>query len=559
MNIIEIKNLYWKYKGTRKQVLKGINLNIAKGEFIGIMGPSSAGKTTLCLTLNGIIPQRIPGEFSGSVKVLNMDTQQNDVSEIALKVGMVFEDPESQFIMSTVEDELIIGLEPLGYNREEIRERIQWALEIVGLDQSFLKRSPLELSGGEKQRLAIAAMLAKKPEILILDEPTSDLDPIGKEEVLNSIRKIKDELNMTIIMVEHEAEIMAELADRLVLLSDGKILFESQPREFFAKVEELMNLGVYPPQVTQLASKLRIPQSIITLSEAVKIMKNLKVRKPKLEKKRGKTDRKPILECQNILFSYTKDQLTIKNISLKIYEQEYIGLVGPNGSGKSTLAKLLSGLLKPQQGKIIIQDKEISKYNKLELSNIIGYIFQNPDHQLFNQNIREEVAFGLKLRKYKKEFIEKKVENVLREIGLWELRDEHPFFLSKGERRRLALASIIAIEPKILIVDEPTTGQDKGYGYKLLELLDRLRKEKGMTIIVITHSIPQLVKYATRLIVMKKGQIIAEGSPEEILKNDKVVREAKLIKPQIMELAEKIGINTPILTVDEFISQIQTT
>ena len=559
MNIIEIKNLYWKYKGTRKQVLKGINLNIAKGEFIGIMGPSSAGKTTLCLTLNGIIPQRIPGEFSGSVKVLNMDTEQNDVSEIALKVGMVFEDPESQFIMSTVEDELIIGLEPLGYNREEIRDRIQWALEIVGLDQSFLKRSPLELSGGEKQRLAIAAMLAKKPEILILDEPTSDLDPIGKEEVLNSIRKIKDELNMTIIMVEHEAEIMAELADRLVLLSDGKILFESQPREFFAKVEELMNLGVYPPQVTQLASKLRIPQSIITLSEAVKIMKNLKVRKPKLEKKRGKTDRKPILECQNILFSYTKDQLTIKNISLKIYEQEYIGLVGPNGSGKSTLAKLLSGLLKPQQGKIIIQDKEISKYNKLELSNIIGYIFQNPDHQLFNQNIREEVAFGLKLRKYKKEFIEKKVENVLREIGLWELRDEHPFFLSKGERRRLALASIIAIEPKILIVDEPTTGQDKGYGYKLLELLDRLRKEKGMTIIVITHSIPQLVKYATRLIVMKKGQIIAEGSPEEILKNDKVVREAKLIKPQIMELAEKIGINTPILTVDEFISQIQTT
>jgi len=559
MNIIEIKNLYWKYKGTRKQVLKGINLNIAKGEFIGIMGPSSAGKTTLCLTLNGIIPQRIPGEFSGSVKVLNMDTEQNDVSEIALKVGMVFEDPESQFIMSTVEDELIIGLEPLGYNREEIRDRIQWALEIVGLDQSFLKRSPLELSGGEKQRLAIAAMLAKKPEILILDEPTSDLDPIGKEEVLNSIRKIKDELNMTIIMVEHEAEIMAELADRLVLLSDGKILFESQPREFFAKVEELMNLGVYPPQVTRLASKLRIPQSIITLSEAVKIMKNLKVRKPKLEKKRGKTDRKPILECQNILFSYTKDQLTIKNISLKIYEQEYIGLVGPNGSGKSTLAKLLSGLLKPQQGKIIIQDKEISKYNKLELSNIIGYIFQNPDHQLFNQNIREEVAFGLKLRKYKKEFIEKKVENVLREIGLWELRDEHPFFLSKGERRRLALASIIAIEPKILIVDEPTTGQDKGYGYKLLELLDRLRKEKGMTIIVITHSIPQLVKYATRLIVMKKGQIIAEGSPEEILKNDKVVREAKLIKPQIMELAEKIGINTPILTVDEFISQIQTT
>ncbi|RLE63435.1 MAG: hypothetical protein DRJ38_07575 [Thermoprotei archaeon] len=555
MNVIEVENVWWTYKGREEPVLKNVNLRVEKGEFLGIMGPSSVGKTTLCLTFTGIIPQRVPGLFKGNVRVLGLDVKEIDVTELTRRVGVVFEDPESQFIMSTVEDELVIGLEPLNLSREEIRDRILWALDLVGLDKSFLNRSPLQLSGGEKQRVAIAAMLAKEPEILVLDEPTSDLDPLGKEEVLNVIKRIRDELDITIVVVEHESEILAELADRLVLLYDGKVVLEGSPKEFFSEVPKLISIGVYPPQITQLFYQLGRNSPPITLSEALKY-EVLKLKKAVMEARPIKGVGDIIVECRNVSFSYEEDKFALKNVNLKIRLGEYIGLVGPNGSGKTTLAKIIAGLLKPSKGIVYINGKRIEEYDKLTLSSLVGYVFQNPDHQLFNQTVWDEVAFGLKLRGLSGDELESRVRRTLEIVGLQELAEEHPFFLSKGEKRRLALASILALEPKVLIVDEPTTGQDRGFSYRILSLLNDMRN-RGITVIVITHSIPQLVKYADRLIVLKNGVVLADGNPREILADGSLVEEAKLTVPQVSVFMQKLGVSPIPLTVEEALNILE--
>ena len=555
MNVIEVENVWWTYKGREEPVLKNVNLRVEKGEFLGIMGPSSVGKTTLCLTFTGIIPQRVPGLFKGNVRVLGLDVKEIDVTELTRRVGVVFEDPESQFIMSTVEDELVIGLEPLNLSREEIRDRILWALDLVGLDKSFLNRSPLQLSGGEKQRVAIAAMLAKAPEILVLDEPTSDLDPLGKEEVLNVIKRIRDELDITIVVVEHESEILAELADRLVLLYDGKVVLEGSPKEFFSEVPKLISIGVYPPQITQLFYQLGRNSPPITLSEALKY-EVLKLKKAVMEARPIKGVGDIIVECRNVSFSYEEDKFALKNVNLKIRLGEYIGLVGPNGSGKTTLAKIIAGLLKPSKGIVYINGKRIEEYDKLSLSSLVGYVFQNPDHQLFNQTVWDEVAFGLKLRGLSGDELESRVRRTLEIVGLQELAEEHPFFLSKGEKRRLALASILALEPKVLIVDEPTTGQDRGFSYRILSLLNDMRN-RGITVIVITHSIPQLVKYADRLIVLKNGVVLADGNPREILADGSLVEEAKLTVPQVSVFMQKLGVSPIPLTVEEALNILE--
>ena len=249
MLVVKIEDLKWKYLESRRQILSGINLKVEKGEFLAIMGPTGAGKTTLVLALNGTIPQRIPGEFSGRVEVLNMDTLKYDVSDIAKRIALVFEDPEIQFVMSNVEDEIVLGLEWLNISREEIEERIEWALDLVGLNKSFLVRQPNQLSGGEKQRIAIATAIARKPEILVLDEPTSDLDPKGKSEVISSIKKLRDEMDLTIIMVEHESDLVSELADRIIVLDNGRIIVEGDPSYVFRKIDYIKNHGVFSARI----------------------------------------------------------------------------------------------------------------------------------------------------------------------------------------------------------------------------------------------------------------------------------------------------------------------
>ncbi|MCD6458918.1 MAG: ABC transporter ATP-binding protein [Thermoproteales archaeon] len=557
MLVVKIEDLKWKYLESRRQILSGINLKVEKGEFLAIMGPTGAGKTTLVLALNGTIPQRIPGEFSGRVEVLNMDTLKYDVSDIAKRIALVFEDPEIQFVMSNVEDEIVLGLEWLNISREEIEERIEWALDLVGLNKSFLVRQPNQLSGGEKQRIAIATAIARKPEILVLDEPTSDLDPRGKSEVISSIKKLRDEMDLTIIMVEHESDLVSELADRIIVLDNGRIIVEGDPSYVFRKIDYIKNHGVFPPEYVEIGLKLGVngfPRNVEDLIARLR-EKNIKVRQ--FEEKQLFRDKAKIVEVRNVEYAYPDGIVALRGVNLDIFEKELIALVGPNGSGKTTLAKIIAGLLKPVKGEVLIDGRPIENYDRLKLSEKIGYVYQNPEHQIFNQTVWDEVAFGLKLRNLNYKDIEEKVEKCLEKFKLKRLAREHPFFLSKGEKRRLALASTYALKPKVMIVDEPTTGQDKRFSEEIMKTL-KVLTEYGGACLVITHSISIAVKYCDRIVVLKDGKVIADGNPRLVLLNERVVEEGKLTTPATFKIYKELNLPTPPpVTVEEFIERVK--
>lgn len=555
---IEINDLWWKYLGRDAYALRGVELDVNQGEFLAVMGRSGAGKTTLVLALTGIIPHRVPGEFKGAVKVFGKDVAESDVIDIVRNVAIVLEDPEIQFVMSTVEDEIVLALEPLGLSREEIEERLEWSLDLVGLGKGFLRRSPLQLSGGEKQRVAIAAAVARKPKLLILDEPTSDLDPVGKEEVLKAVRRLRDELDMTIILVEHESEFVAELADRVVILSEGRVAMEGEPLEVFSRVEDLKRLGVYPPDVAELSARLKL-NAMVRYSDAVSALKGLahelvaSFNEPLRDGERKEVG-KTLIECVDVEYAYPGGIKALKGVSLTIRENELVALVGPNGGGKTTLAKLMCGLLRPAKGEVRVLGKRVEEYDRLTLSSIVSYVYQNPDHQIFNKSVFEEIAFGLKLRNISQKEIREKVEIVLKLLELKGLENEHPFFLSKGEKRRLALASVHVLNPRVLIVDEPTTGQDAAFNERLFSMMRRLSRE-GKAVVVITHSIPLAARYADRMVVVKNGKVISDGSPRDILLSQ-AAEEGKLTRPQITRLALELKLPFVPLSTDEFIEML---
>ena len=551
-----VENVWWKYEGRSDYALRGLSLEVERGEVLAVMGHSGAGKTTLALTLTGIIPQRVPGAFKGRVEVLGMSTLKADVTEIAKRAAIVFEDPEIQFVMSTVEDEIALALEPLRIGREEMRERIVWSLELVGLDKSFLDRSPLQLSGGEKQRVAIAAAVAREPELLILDEPTSDLDPAGKEEVVAAIRRLRDELDTTVVLIEHEPEYVAEFADRVAVLKEGRAALDGEPGEVFSKVDELKGCGVYPPEVSEISANLglgplyRFDQAFELLKASVKGFRNHSFEE---RNSFGST----LVECRDVHFTYPNGVRALKGVSLVILSGELVALVGPNGGGKTTLAKVMGGLLKPSAGEVRVLGRRVEEYDRLTLSSLVGYVYQNPDHQIFNKSVYEEVAFGLRLRRLPEKEVRERVSRALELFELKGLEGEHPFFLSKGEKRRLALASVYALDPKVLIVDEPTTGQDMRFNEILFTALKKLTDE-GRAVVVITHSIPLAARYADRFVVVKDGKIIASGSPRRVLTSP-AVEEGKLTKPQVLRLAQALGFDTNVapLSVEEFVKVVE--
>ncbi|MCS7104401.1 MAG: energy-coupling factor transporter ATPase [Thermofilaceae archaeon] len=538
---VVVKDVWWKYVGREDYALKGIELEIEKGELLAVMGHSGSGKTSLALTLTGIIPQRIPGEFKGAVEVFGMDTLSVDVTDIAKRVAVVFEDPEIQFVMSTVEDEIVISLEPLKLSREEIRERLEWSLELVGLPTSFLRRAPLQLSGGEKQRVAIAAAVARRPDLIILDEPTSDLDPVGKEEVMSALKRLRDELDTTILLIEHESEHVAEFADRVAVLKEGRVVLEGDPAFVFTQTQVLRSSGVSPPEVSELSSALGLPP-LYRFEDAVeafmRVVKEFKALDIDEEPHVGDT----LIECKNVEFTYPGGVKALREASISVREGELIALVGPNGGGKTTLAKIMCGLLRPDRGEVRVLGRRVEDYDRLTLSSLVGYVYQNPDHQIFNKTVYEEIAFGLKLRKLPDDEIDRKVLHALELFGLRGLEREHPFFLSKGEKRRLALASVYVLDPKVLIVDEPTTGQDMGFNELLFKTLRDLTRE-GRAVIVITHSIPLASRYSDRLAVVKGGRVIANDSPRRVLVSPEA-DEWRLTKPQVLRLALRLGLNS---------------
>ena len=561
--LASLDNVSYYYSNSKEPVLRDISLEVYEGEFLGIIGATGAGKTTLCLTLNGIVPQFYGGRFFGYVNVAGFDTLKHPVSHLAGYVGAVFEDPETQLISTSVENEIAFALENLCIDREEIIARIPPVLEAVRLEGTENKH-PQELSGGQKQRLAIAAALALQPRLLILDEPTSQLDPIGTMEVFSTVKELNKELGVTIVMVSHAAEEMAEYSDRLILLSEGEVIATGKPQEIYSEIDLLERHDLRPPQVAKTFHNLKqrglnIANIPVTLDQGIKNLKEIEnIAKifPKFEFKipPSRENHSPLLSTNNLTHTYEDGTQALKEISLNIYEGEYCLMIGQNGAGKSTLVKHFLNLLQPSRGTVKIRDKNTKILTVSDLAKSIGYVAQNPDNQIFSMTVEEEVAFALNNVGYDKEKIEEKVNKTLEEMGLLQQKKEHPLSLPKGDRARIIIAAILAMEPDIIIFDEPTTGQDYKGSRAILEVSRKLH-QMGKTIIVITHHLYLMPDYAERVIIMGKGTVLLDAPIREAYHKTDLLESTYLTPPQAVLLSQTLSQlkneDCPLLTPNE--------
>jgi energy-coupling factor transport system ATP-binding protein len=565
---IELEDVSYRYPKARTSNLKNITISIEKGKFVVIMGPTGAGKTTLSLCLNGLIPQLLEGDLTGNITVAGRDLSKYRVQTMSKHIGLVLQDPEAQIFGMTVREDTAFGPRNLSLSVEEIYERVDRALEKVRL-KGYEDRNTSELSGGEKQRLAIAGVLAMQPEVLVLDEPSSELDPEGRAEIYKTIDELRLEKDLTILAVEHYSEEVIARANEVVVLNQGEIAWRGEPEKLFRNIPLLYRLGIKPLPVSLVGWDLyqkgwitsdEIPLDVQT---AEKMIRNLLIKHGnrqlencskrsgiKLQEKKLQ----PLLQVTNLKYRYNRGQTALKSINLTVQKGEFIALIGPNGAGKTTLAKHLNGLLKPTEGDVIIDGINTKESDISQLSRVVGYVFQNPDHQIFSVSVEKELEYGLKNAGFEGAEIKQRIDEALKITGLEKYRNVHPFSLGKGERQVIAVTSILALKPKILVVDEPTTGLDWAGINKMMSLIKKLH-ENGTTIIMISHDMDIVAKHARRVIVMKDGGILLDGKTKEVFSNFEALQQASILPPQIVRLTkglEDLGFQETLLDESEF-------
>lgn len=544
--IAVFKDVSYKYPRSEDFVLRDINLEIHKGEFLGLIGPTGAGKTTLCLALNGIVPQFYGGRFFGGVKLGDLDTVEHPISEMANLVGQVFEDPETQLIATSVENEIAFALENLKAPRELIIERIPQALSAVRLEGTELKH-PHELSGGQKQRLAIAAAIAVQPNLLILDEPTSQLDPVGAEEVFATAHELNQELGMTIVMASHSAEEMAQFANRIALVSHGEIVAIGTPDEIYSEIELLYKNDLRPPQVASSfysigKSGMTVNKTPVRMADAIPMLENLASTPPnpafELPTPQIATG-DPLLSVKDLAHVYPDGTKALHGVSLDIREGEYVLIIGQNGAGKSTLVKHFLNLLQPTEGIVKVGDVDTVEMSVSDLARRIGYVAQNPDNQIFNTSVREEIEFALKNLDFDPEEVKARTDESLEAMGLMDVQDQHPLSLPKGDRARVVIGAILAMKPEIIIFDEPTTGQDYQGAQYILEISRDLHRA-GKTVIVITHHLYLMPEYAERVVVMGKGTLLLDKDIRTAFHANDILESTFLTAPQAVHISQEL-------------------
>lgn len=526
--MISIKNLSFSYD--MEPVLKNINLEIEKG-FFSVVGSSGCGKSTLCLTLNGLIPHEIGGKVSGKVEVNGMDTQKFQIKDLASEVGMVFQNPESQLFALCAEDEIAFGPSNLALPLNEIEKRVNYVLKELNIEH-LRNKSPEEMSSGEKQKVAIASALAMEPNVLVMDEPTANLDPKSSEEIFRIAKKLsKDRI---IFLAEHDIDRVAEYSDEIAVMDKGRIVMQGKPEEVLSQRKLLKY--IYPPKICRLGFKLNIRPTPLKAEDLVKRIRL----KRRLETKDGKIKSETIIKINSLSFEYEKHHPVLKDIDLEIHKGEFLAIVGGNGAGKSTLALHLNGLLKPSKGKVLVDGIDTKKASVSELARKVGYVFQNPDQQIFADTLEQEISFGPKNLGLSKKEISERVSEALDYAMLNAFREKDPFSLSLGQKRRVSIASILSMKPEVIILDEPSTGLDLKTAESVMNLVEKLNK-KGHTIVMITHDMELVAEYAERVVVMESGRIIADASTRDIFSRKNILEKANLEKPELSKLGELIG------------------
>jgi energy-coupling factor transport system ATP-binding protein len=581
---IQTKNLGFIYKSAEKKALTDINLEIYKGKFVLLCGPTGSGKTSLIRTFNGLIPHFYHGKFFGYVYIKGKDTLKgkNITANLSKQVGSVFQIPENQLFSMDVERELAFGLENLEYSREEIKDRIENVIKITNIEH-LRHRAPFELSGGEQQKVAIASVLALDPEIIVLDEPLSNLDPKTAIETVALLKLLQKEHSKTIIISEHRLEYLLEVIDEILIIDHGKAIKHDTPNSILDD-DHIYSLGVdLPPIINWFKNKKSeklfegpIPISYKDqLSTMDKILSRINVSGHKKvfedEKKidslsASDLEKKPSnnIITKNISFNYLPNESipdAIHNISISLNHDDIIAIMGPNGAGKSTFIRCLLNLLKPQSGDIWIADENIKSLPVSHVAGKVGLMFQNPDHQLFANSIVDELKFSLKNLKLSKDEEETRISKILEQLDLTDLKDEPPFNVSGGQKKKVSLAAILCRNPEVLIFDEPTIGQDATQKQRLISLIREANVQHKLVIIV-SHDMEFIAELATRVVIIRNSKIFAEGTCEEVFTDEKIINAASLKLLLINKLTNELALRyswmpKKIITISQLEKQLK--
>lgn len=590
MSLIEVKDLKYRYPGTTELALDGVSFTVEKGEFIGIAGENGAGKSSLSQALLGLIPQFYKGAYGGSVTVCGMDARSTPVSELCRHVGLVFQNPFNQLsgAKDTVYDEVGYGLQNLGFPPEEIRTRVESVLRCFGIWE-YRDRNPFDLSGGQLQRVAICSVLAMKPDVLILDEPTSQLDPEGSEEVFHTVDELT-KMGITIIMIEQKIEKLAGYCDRVLLMHQGHVVDYDTPRKIFSR-EDLYDLGVNPPAYTCFAranalvfedgtlpvthaetlelvkasgaDRATLIASLRTMTAGVQMANQGHSAEPHADtggqtadadadagtaEASASTSRdhaseasgaaEATFQVKDLRFSYVKGREVLHGLNLAL-DHRPTAIIGQNGAGKTTLVRVLKGLLKPDSGEIRYQGENLETKTVAELASRVGYVFQNPDDQIFKYKVLEEVMFGPLNIGMSPQEAEASAHEALRMVGLDEKAGENPYDLELSDRKMVAIASVLAMNTDVIILDEPTIAQSWNGREKIREIM-QAKAAEGKLVIAILHDMDFVANSFARVIAMAHGEILADGAPAEVFRNHPVLEKAALAAPPLYELLEEL-------------------
>lgn len=556
--IIEMECVSFSY-GTAADgayALKDIDLSIEEGTFVGLIGPSGAGKSTLASAITGAIPHHYRGRLFGSTLVAGLDTCEASLTDIAKVVGSVLQDIDAQMVASVVEDELLFGLENFGIDHREIEGRIASALDAVGI-ADLRHREIATLSGGQKQKVAIAAILAMAPRVIVMDEPTSALDPASARDVFEVLRRAKELKGMTVILIEQTVALLAEYCDRVVVIDQGRIALDGTPTDVFSHGETLRAIGVDTPRTVRISNSLAeaglAPDDspALTLDGAESLVAGILA--PGLSESspiapcalddrpdaRNTVDERPIIvDVAGAAYSYGTGQAGIEGINLTVRAGEILAVVGQNGAGKTTFTKLLNGLIKPSAGVVRIAGLDTRTTPVSALASHAATLFQNPDRQLCRNTVVEEISFGLELQGAPAEAARERARHVAATFGLPE--NASPFNLSRGQRQMVALASVVALEPELIILDEPTSGLDYRECMTVMETV-RQRALDGAAVVMVCHDMEVVSDFADTLAVMAEGRLIEVGPSREVFANDALLAHARIAAPCVPALGKRLA------------------
>lgn len=569
-SIIEVKDVTFTYSGAQRHALERVSLVVAEGEFVGVIGPSGAGKSTLAGVMSGAVPHHFAGELYGACLVDGKDTCEVTLTDVSRLVGSVLQDIDAQFVASNVRDELLFGLENFGVTHDEIPARMQQALEMVGIED-LRDREIATLSGGQKQKVAIAAILALRPRVLVLDEPTAALDPVSSTLVFETLCEVNRSAGITVVVVEQKVALLSEYCSRVVVLDQGKLVFDDTPRKVFSHGEQLREIGVDSPRVARVSNSLaaaglcELGKPALSVDEAAALVARIVgegVRGAVVEgacavpavpsspcdssidgdsvvaaSSSARTG-ESVARFEGVGYSYPGGGASVRALDFEVFPGEIVGIVGQNGAGKTTLTKLLNGLLKPAEGNVVVAGLNTREVPTSRIARYVSTLFQNPDRQICKDTVLDEVAFGLLLQGVSSNEASARAKATCERFGL--PLDEAPFSLSRGQRQMIALASVVVGEPQVIVLDEPTSGLDYRECMTVMETV-RDMATAGSAVVMVCHDMEVVSDFADRLVVMANGEILGRGTCADVFANDGLMQSAFVEPPQAIVLAKRLA------------------